>query len=151
MKLFARLRALGKRPTHAEVVAALREAYFTTLALYAVPGLLLGAVLGRGDVGTVGLIGLVTIALLLAGATWFLADRTRRDEQFPLQGAIRASIQAASSPAVPFLLACAVWRDTATFLSLLAIALVAFVVLGWLSLPSWATLKWKAKSSGLPF
>ncbi|PYE55686.1 hypothetical protein [Deinococcus yavapaiensis] len=150
MKLFSRSRALGKHPTLGELALALREAYFTTLALYAVPGLLLGAVLGRGDVGAVGLVGLVVIALLLAVVTWFLADRTRRDEQSPLQGAIRASIQAASSPAVPFLLACAVWRDAAAFLSLLAVAAVAFVVLGWVSLPSWATLKWK-QSAKLPF
>lgn len=151
MKLFARLREIGKNPTPAELTPALREAYLTTFALYAAPGVLLGAALGRGDVGTIGLVGLAVLASLLAVVTWFLAERTRRDEQFPVQGAIRASIQAASSPAVPFLLACAVWRDAAALLTLLGIALIAFVVLGWLSLPNWATLKWKAKSSGLPF
>ncbi len=132
--MFSRLRDLGTRPTRGRVLAALRQAYLSAFALLAAPGLLLGLAFGRrAALGEAVLLALSVVAALFAGAVFWLAARGRREEATALGGAVRASIQLASAPAVPFLMGCALFGQPTALLGFWGLAL-ALLLVGWLAL-----------------
>lgn len=130
--LFGRLRALGRQPSPARVRGALREAYLTAFALLALPGVLLGLAFGRGlrVEGEVVLI-LALVGLSLALLVVWLSLRARTREDTRLAGALRASVQLASAPAVPFLIGCAFLGQLPALAVLWGLALLVGLV-GWL-------------------
>lgn len=123
------------------MLGALREAYLTAFALLGAPGLALGllfGVLGQGGRPSKLEIGaLLGLALALALLAALLAARGRTRESTPIAGAVRASLQLASAPAVPFLLGCAM-LGTPAALALFWVLALLLGLLGWLILPGWA-------------
>lgn len=122
--MFGKLRRLGPAPPRAEVKAALRQVYLGTFALLALPGLLLGLTFARAvRLPSTLLMVLLPLALLLAVLAAWLAARGRAQEETPLAGAVRASIQLASAPAVPFLMGCALLGQPLALAALWGLAL----------------------------
>lgn len=121
--MFTRLRNLGKHPSPEQVLAALREAYLTTFAFLAAPGVLLGLLLGRDLRIPLGALwALLGVSAVLVGLVVFLTTRARREETEAVPRAVRVSIQLASAPAVPFLMGCALLGQPAAVASLWGLA-----------------------------
>ncbi|ALW89740.1 hypothetical protein [Deinococcus actinosclerus] len=104
-------RDLRAGDAHSRVRAARRAHQLAFLTL-AVPGLPLGALLAllrpQRVQEPVTFLGVLLLALLLAGVAWQLARRTARDEQLAQpQRQLAGAMQAATVPAVPFLIGCA--------------------------------------------
>ena len=132
--MFSRLRELGARPPPARVLSALRQAYLTAFGLLGVPGLLLGLAFGRrATLDLPALLALLGLAALFAGTVFWLASRGRQEESTPLAGAVRASIQLASAPAVPFLMGCGLTSQPGALAGFWGLAL-ALLAAGWRSL-----------------
>lgn len=142
MKPYRHLVGLGRRPSPAQVLGALREAYLTGLAFLLVPGVLFGLAvrigLGRGlDPDLPVLLAFVGVAVTCAALAWWLAARGRQQEETPLAGAFRGALQLASAPAVPFLIGCTLLGSPTALALTWGLALVLGVA-GWLTLPGWA-------------
>ena len=116
----------------------LRGLYLIGLAALALPGVLIGVPLGfalspRWPTYIVWL--LWSVALGCALLTLWLAWRQARQV---LPGSkLSAAVLVASAPAVPLLMACALWRSGLALLILLPLAMLGFGA-GWAMLRSWA-------------
>ena len=129
--IFRQLRSLSRKPTAEQVRGAVREVYLTVFAFLAVPGLLLGLAFGwqlRASPQT--LLVLVALSLVLGALIVWLASRGRAEEETPLAGAVRASTQLASAPAVPFLMGCALLGQPLALAVLWGVAL-CLLLGGW--------------------
>ncbi|GGR51488.1 hypothetical protein GCM10008959_10930 [Deinococcus seoulensis] len=125
----------------AGLLRACRRAYLLALATLAVPGLPLGLLLAAvrpltlGSVG--GVLAATVLAAVLAGVAAYLARRSARDEQLSAsQAALTGAIQAATAPGVPFLIGCAFLGSGAALLPLWGVALLAHALVWW-QFPGW--------------
>ena len=131
--------------TREGLLQAARRAFMLAFAALALPGLPLGAlyaVLGRPArldwlEGAV----LLGLAATLGGLTLHLAQRAAREPgQKPPQAALTAAIQAATAPAIPFLLGCAFLTQPLALLAFWAVAYALFTaarsrLAGWVKAP----------------
>ncbi|UBV43077.1 hypothetical protein LAJ19_02300 [Deinococcus taeanensis] len=95
---------------------AARRSFTLTFLVLAAPGVPLGGLLALVRPLTLRspgwLAGVVLLAGLLAAAALYLARRTARDAGLPEpQRTLAAAMQAATAPAVPFLIGCAFLRS----------------------------------------
>lgn len=131
--------------THEGLLQAARRAFTLAFAALALPGLPLGAlyaVLGRPPrLDWPEVAGLLVLAATLGALTLHLAQRAAREPgQKPPQAALTAAIQAATAPAIPFLLGCAFLTQPLALLGFWALGSALFVVArsrlaGWVRAP----------------
>jgi hypothetical protein len=128
-------------PAAPATLGRLRGLYLLGLGALALPGVLIGLPLGfalrpRWDTEITTLLG--GVAAFCAMLTLWLAWRQGRS---PESGSrLSAAVLVASAPAVPLLMACALWRRSDALALLLPLALIAFG-LGWAMVQGWATEK----------
>ncbi|MDB5044269.1 MAG: hypothetical protein JWQ08_319 [Deinococcus sp.] len=124
----------------ADLLRAARRAYTLAFTALAVPGLPLGALylLTRpAPTPPAGVVGLVLVALILAGAALYLARRAARDPLLPpRRTALSAAMQAGTAPAVPFLLGCATFSQPAIAAGLWVLAAVLYAA-AWRLIADW--------------
>ncbi|WP_293913119.1 hypothetical protein [Deinococcus sp.] len=126
------------KPAAPATLRRLRGLYLLGLGALALPGVLIGLPLGfmlqpRWSNEITAL--LAGVAALCAALTLWLAWRQSRS---PESGSrLSAAVLVASAPAVPLLMACALWRRSDALSLLLPLALVAFG-LGWAMVQGWA-------------
>ncbi|WP_420594931.1 hypothetical protein [Deinococcus sp.] len=116
----------------------LRGLYLLGLAALALPGVLIGMPLGfalqpRWPAFILWLLFGVALfcSLLTLWLSWRQARRTLPGSK------LSAAVLVASAPAVPLLMACALWRSGLALLILLPLAMLGFGA-GWAMLRSWA-------------
>ncbi|MFT2720009.1 hypothetical protein ACMT4L_08405 [Deinococcus sp. A31D244] len=125
----------------AGLLRACRRAYLLALATLALPGLPLGLLLAAvrpltlGSLG--GVLGAALLAAALAGVAAYLARRSAQaPDLIARQAALTGAIQAATAPGVPFLIGCAFLGSGAALLALWGVALLAHALMWW-QLPGW--------------
>ncbi len=128
----------------AATLARLRGLYLIGLAALGLPGVLVGVPLGfalqpRWPAQISYL--LAGVALLCSLLTLWLSWRQARSAETGSK--LSAAVLLASAPAVPLLMACALWRRSDALLLLLPLALLSAAA-GWAMLRSWAAAPHKS-------
>lgn len=126
--------------SHDGLIRAARRAYLLTLLAVAVPGLPLGLgflLTHPTPVSLPALLGLLLLAALLSGAALHFARKVANNTDLPAQQtALSGAIQAATAPAVPFLLGCTALAQPLALLLFWALALALHALI-WTQLPGW--------------